>query len=193
MKQRWPLVLIGVLLIAVVVKYTYLWLGGDSAAPVAASQESPALALKRLENMRLAAAAVPGKEELYKQASADLAEREKGLLKAENRQQAQVALLELVQNVARSNGIDARGNQEFRDKVVNSDYGEVSVTVTFNCGIEQLVNMLTAIGNQPETLATNEIHVSGGNDKQKKVSVRLSVSAAVPRKLIPEKKGVAAF
>jgi hypothetical protein len=35
--------------------------------------------------------------------------------------------------------------------------------------------------------------VNGGNDKQKRVQVRLSVSAAVPRKLLPEKKGGPAF
>jgi hypothetical protein len=59
--------------------------------------------------------------------------------------------------------------------------------------MEQLVNLLAAIGNQPEILATNEIHISGGSDKNKNVQVRMVVSAAVPRKLLPEKKGLAAF
>jgi hypothetical protein len=98
-----------------------------------------------------------------------------------------------VQTIARSNGVDARGIQEFRDKVLTNDYGEVTVAMQFSCGIEQLVNLLTAIGNQPQILATNEIHVTGGADKQKRVQVRLSVSAAAPRKLLPEKKGVSAF
>jgi len=56
-----------------------------------------------------------------------------------------------------------------------------------------LVNLLTAIGNQPQILATNEIFVNGGADKQKRVGVRLSVSAAVPRTLLPAKKGASAF
>ena len=65
--------------------------------------------------------------------------------------------------------------------------------LTFTCGMEQLVNMLGAIANQPDLLATDEIHIAGGNDKKKNVQVRLSVAAAVPRKLIPERKGVGAF
>jgi len=106
--------------------------------------------------------------------------REAGLLKADTDQQAQVALLDLVQNTARVNQVEIRGSQEFREKVLDDDYGEVSVTVAFTCGMEQLVNLLAAIGNQPEILATNEIHISGGNDKNKNVQVRMVVSAAVP-------------
>jgi hypothetical protein len=55
------------------------------------------------------------------------------------------------------------------------------------------VNFLAALANEPEILATNEIQVSGGNDKKKNVQVRLSLSAVVPRKLVPEKKGLATF
>jgi hypothetical protein len=35
--------------------------------------------------------------------------------------------------------------------------------------------------------------VAGGNDKKKNVQVRLSLSGVVPKKLVPEKKGVATF
>lgn len=178
------LVLLAVL---VVVKYAFL---GDSSVPVVAAQEDSAPAAeRRLDSLRKAAAAVPAEEELYKKASAELRARETGLLKAGTEQEAQVALLDLVQNTARVNQVKIQGSQEFRDKALNGDYGEVSATVAFSCGIEQLVNLLAAIGNQPEILATNEIHISGGNDKNKNVQVRLVVSAVVPRKLLPEKKG----
>ena len=190
MKRRAPLVLIAGLVAALILKYFVL---GDHETQVVGAQDSVPMAEKRLDNMRKVASTVPGKEEMYNKAAAELAGREQGLIKASSVQQAQVALGELVQTIARSNGVDARGIQEFREKVLNKDYGEVSVAVQFTCGIEQLVNLLTAIGNQPQILATNEIHVSGGNDKQKRVQVRLSVSAAVPRKLLPEKKGVSAF
>jgi hypothetical protein len=144
---------------------------------------------RRLDNLRKAAAALSAEEAFYKKAEAELAGREKGLLKADTEQQAQVALLDLVQNTARANQVEIRGSQEFRDKVWNDDYGEVSVTVAFSCGMEQLVNLLTAIGNQPEILSTSSVQISGGSDKKKNVQVRLIVSAAVPRKLIPQKKG----
>jgi Tfp pilus assembly protein PilO len=190
MRRRTLLVALAVLLAAVILKYFVL---GGREAQVVGAQESIPMAEKRLDNMRKVAATVPGKEEIYKKAAAELAGREQGLIKADTVQQAQAALGELVQTIARSNGVDARGIQEFRDKVLNNDYGEVTVAVQFTCGIEQLVNLLTAIGNQPQILATNEIHVIGGSDKQKRVQVRLSVSAAAPRKLLPEKKGAPAF
>jgi len=191
MNRRLLYIVLIVLAVLVVVKYAFL---GDSGAPVvAARQDSIPSAEKRLDNLRKAAATLPAEEALYKKAAAELSAREVGLIKAGTEEEARVALLELIQNTARVNQVEIRGNQEFREKVLTDDYGEVSVTVAFTCGIEQLVNLLAAIGDQPEILATNELHISGGNDKNKNVQVRMVVSAAVPRKLLPEKKGVAAF
>ena len=66
--------------------------------------------------------------------------------------------------------------------------GEIGQTVAFTCGIEQLVNLLAALANEPQQiLATKEISVVGGNDKKKNVQVKLTVSALVPRKLIPKR------
>ena len=90
------------------------------------AEESVPAAERRLERLRQIASTIPGKEELYKKAAGQLAEREKSLLKANTVEQARVTLFEMVQNIARSNGIDARGSQEFRDKAVNNDYGQVS-------------------------------------------------------------------
>jgi predicted RNA-binding protein YlqC (UPF0109 family) len=67
------------------------------------------------------------------------------------------------------------------------------VEVSFTCGIEQLVNLLAALGDQPQLVATEEIRVNHGNDKKKNVQVRLMVAAPVVGKLIPKKKGLAAF
>ena len=188
--RRSLFVLVGGVAAILLVKFAFV--RGGSTAVVQAEESVPA-AERRLERLRQIASTIPGKEELYKKAAGQLAEREKSLLKANTVEQARVTLFEMVQNIARSNGIDARGSQEFRDKAVNNDYGQVSVMLTFTCGMEQLVNMLGAIANQPDLLATDEIHIAGGNDKKKNVQVRLSVAAAVPRKLIPERKGVGAF
>jgi|ERR1035438_1311547 hypothetical protein len=191
MNRRVLYIVLLVLSVLVVLRYTVF---SDSGAPVvAAQQDSIPAAERRLETLRKVAATVPAEEALYKRAAAELSAREVGLLKADTEQQAQVALLDLVQNTARVNQVEIRGSQAFSEKILNDDYGEVSVTVAFNCGMEQLVNLLAAIGNQPEILATNEIHISGGSDKNKNVQVRMVVSAAVPRKLLPEKKGQAGF
>jgi hypothetical protein len=69
----------------------------------------------------------------------------------------------------------------------------VSVGQEFTCGIDQLVNFLAAIANQPEILATESIYIGAHGDKNKTVLVRLTLTGVVPRKLVPEKKGLASF
>ena len=166
----------------------------DTPAAVVASAESVPIAERRLERMRQLAATVPGEEAVLQQARAELTAREAGILKADTAAQAGAQLLDVIRNAAMANGIDARGAEEVnRVKPLANDYGEVSVTVTFTCGIEQLVNFLAGLANEPQILATNEINVSGGNDKNKNVQVRLSLSGVVPKKLAPERKGALPF
>lgn len=165
----------------------------DSAvAPVVAAADSIPLAERRLERLRLLAATVPGKETVFQQARAEVQSREAGILKADTAPQAQAQLMDVIRRVAMANGIDARGAEELRVRPLANDYGEVLVAVTFTCGIEQLVNFLAALANEPQIIATDEINVTGGNDKKKFVQVRLSLSGVVPKSLIP-KKGVATF
>jgi len=167
---------------------------GDHAAPVVAAAESIPQAEQRLEQLRRIAGTVSGKEALKKQADAELAAREKGLIPGDTEAQARAHILELIAKVAHAEGIDTRGMEDFHDKVLSPDYGEIAVTVSFTCGIEQLVNFLAALSNQPQILATNEIRVAGGGDKKKNIQVRLSVAGLVRRKLLPtEKKGLAGF
>lgn len=191
LSRRQVFMLVGSLAAALVLRFGFY---GDQTAPVVAASESPAQAEHRLDSLRRIDATVPGKEAVKKQVDAELAAREKGLLQADTEAQARAQLLELTTNIARSNGIETRGMDEFHDKAISPDYGEISVTVSFNCGIEQLVNFMAALSNQPQILATNEIRATGTNDKKKNLQVRLSVSGLVPRKLLPvEKKGLAAF
>jgi hypothetical protein len=166
---------------------------GGASADVVAPSESIPKAEQRLERVRKLAAMLPGKEAVLKQAGAELALREKGLIVADTYQQAQGQLLSLIQKTAQSNGFSAPGAESMNVKPLGNDYGEVSVNVAFNCGIDQLVNFLAAIANQPELLATNEINISGGSDKKKNLLVRLSLSGVVPKKLLPAKKTGGAF
>lgn len=177
--------------VAAILLVRFVFFSDSAPAAIAATDTIPA-AEKRLEKVRQIAATVPGKDELLKEAKGELADREKGVLKADTEAQAQAQLLELVQGIAHANGIDARGMQEFRGVPVSDDYGEIWTTVAFACSIDQLVNLLTALGNQPQILATHDIHVNGGNDRKKVVQARVSVSALVPRQLIP-KRGAASF
>jgi hypothetical protein len=173
--------------IAVILFFRYVVLADRSPAVVAASESAP-MAEKRLARLRQIAATVPGKEALMKLATGELDSREKGMLKAETGAQAQAQLQELLHKVGASNGIDIRGVEDARVKPFGSDYGEVSVTVRFTCLIEQLVNLLAALANEPELLSTNQIQITGGADKNKAIQVRLTLSGVVPKKLALEKK-----
>ena len=189
--RRLILLLLGALLLIAVLRFGVY---GDRPTQVVAASESIPAAENRLERLRRVAATVPGKETLFKQVSAELETREKGILKADTAAQAQAQLLNVIHTIAAANGIDARGAEGFPPpKPLAADYGDVSVPVTFTCGIDQLVNFLAALANEPEILATDEIQIAGGNDKKKNVQVRLTLSGVVPRKLVPEKKGLAAF
>jgi hypothetical protein len=165
----------------------------QSASAVAASMDSIPVAERRLARLRQVAATVPGKQALLKQVSGELAAREKGTITVETAAQAQAQLLEVIRRVGQANGIDARGAEEWRVRPLAVDYGEVSVAVSFTCRIEQLVNFLASLANEPELLATNEIRISAANPKEKAVLVRLSLSGVIPKKLVPEKNGLAAF
>jgi Tfp pilus assembly protein PilO len=183
------LVMLG-LLVAVILRFG---LSNDSASVVVAPSDSIPAAEHRLERLRQVAATVPGKEEVLKKALAELETRHAGMLNADTSAQAQAQLIQVIRRVAMANGIDARGAEEMRVRPLANDYGEVSVTVTFSSAIEQLVNFLAALANEPQILATNEINISGGTDKKKNVQVRLGLSAVVPKKLVPAKRGLAAF
>lgn len=190
--DRKTLLLLGVMLVLLIAVLKYRVFGDAQSQVVAPADSIPAAEL-RLQRVRQLAALVPGREAVLKLASADLAVREKGLITADTAEQAKAQLLDVIHRVAAANGIDARGLDQSSVKALANDYGEVTVGVTFGCGIEQLVNFLSQIANEPEILATNEIHVSGGADKKKNVQVRLSLSGVVPKKLVPAKKGLGAF
>jgi hypothetical protein len=163
--------------------------GSSSTPKRAGGAATIPLAEARLKHLRELASTVPAKEELAKKAKAELADRETGMLTADNEDQAKAKLLELTQKIARGNQIDVRGMQQFGDRILSKDYGEVSATVQFNCDVAQLVNFLSALGTQPQLLSTNEIRIAGNRDPKKNLQVRLNVAGVVPAKLIPHKGG----
>jgi hypothetical protein len=163
----------------------------DDAAAIAA--QGIAAAEKRLARMRQLAAQVPGREEVYKQAAAELALREKRILQAGTAAQAQAQLLDIVRRVAKAQNppVEIRASEFGPVRALGEDYGEVPVTVTMECGIDQMLNLMAELTAQQPMVATNELRVYSANQKQKTVNVRLFVTAAVAKRLVPEKKGAA--
>ena len=118
-----------------------------SPTVVAATEDIPA-AEARLKRVREIVATLPMLEERAKQAQADLDAREKGILKADTAAQAQASIQDLLHRVGAANGIDIRGFEDQRIRPLGKDYGEASVSVRFNCSIDQLVNFLAALAQE---------------------------------------------
>ncbi|HLJ47770.1 MAG TPA: type II secretion system protein GspM [Bryobacteraceae bacterium] len=175
-----------------------IWIGtspSSSSVKVVAPVESPDQVEKRLDKLRQTAATVPAKEEIYKQVSHELAEREKGMILADTAAQAQARLLQIVRTVAQNQAppLEVRQVELSQPKSFGDAYGEVAVSITVDCRTDQLVNFISFLSAQPELLSTEDIRFGLANMKQKSMPVRLTIAAIVPRKLIPEKKGGIAF
>jgi len=172
-----------------------LALPADTPAKLARSLDSIPVAEKRLTRLRQLSGSVPGKEEVLKRVSAELTQRQTGIIQAETGPQAQAQLLEIIRRVAKAQTppLDAKSAELGQITRLSDDYGEVQVSVALECRIEELVNLLADLTKQPEVLATKEVRVSLANGKEKTLGVRLTVSGLVPRRLVPEKKGLASF
>jgi hypothetical protein len=159
---------------------------------VSARDDSVRMAEHRLQRLRELAAAAPGREQLSNQIARDFALREKTLIAAGSAELAQEKLLETVRRLAKSpaSGLDIRSQELGRPKPY-ADFGQVSVTLSMSCRIDQLVNFLSDLTTQPESLGTEELHISGINADTKIMQVRLVVGALVSAKLLPNKKGLA--
>jgi hypothetical protein len=165
-----------------------------STVAVAAAADSVTLAEKQLAKLREAAATLPQKQEILKQVSGDLALREKGLIVADTAQQAQQQIILVLRQLGRAENppVEIRSQEIGTVRPLDRDYGEVLVSVQIECGIDQLVNILVGLAARPELIASNDLHVNSTNAKEKTISVRLTVSGVVPRKLVPTKKGAGA-
>jgi hypothetical protein len=170
----------------------YVATSKDSSAPVvvAPTTESIPAAEQRLNRMRQSVARVPGKEEVLKTAAFDLSQREKGLLDAETAPQAIDQLSTIIRKIARAQAppVEIRNMELGQPQAYGDAYGIVTVAITTECRIEQLVNMMADISARPELVATNDMRISAGNPKEKTVNVRLSIAGLVPRKLVPQRR-----
>jgi len=164
-------------------------------APVTAGADSVATAGKRLARVRQLAAELPARDADLKTATDQLADREKGLIQADTLAQAQAQLLQVARRLtaAQSPPIDLRNVELGQARPLGNDYGEISVPLSFECRIEQLLNLLADITSQPELLAPSGLRITAASEKDKTVNVRLMLSGVVPRRLVPEKRAAGAL
>jgi hypothetical protein len=150
---------------------------------------------KRLKSLRRLAGGVPAREEIDRRFSGELAKREKGLINAETTAQAQAQLLQIVRKVgqAQTPPLQVSGSEFSPVKPFGSAYGEVTVTISAECGIEQILNFMADLANQKELIATSSLQLGQAHPKKKTLPVRMTISGLVPKKLVPEKKAEVAF
>ena len=168
---------------------------GGGSAKISAPVDSIDRTQKRLAMLRTQAATLPGKEAVLQQVSLELAEREKGLIAGDTAEQAQAQLLQVIKRVAQQQmpPLDLGQVELGRPRPFGTAYGQVSVSITVTCRIEELVNFLAALSAQPELAATEEIRFGTSHPKQKTMPIRLTISGLVARRLVPVRKGLGEF
>lgn len=171
----------------------YFWPSGGPG--VVGAVNSVEAQEKRVTKLRRLSVAAPSREEILKKVSAELDRREKGLIRAETAPQAQAQLLQIARRVAQVQQppVLFKSTEFAAPRPFGNAYGEVAMTVNIECGIEQIVNLLADMSNQPELVSVSDLQFSQVLGKQKVVPVRITFTGIVPRKLVPEKKGGAGF
>jgi hypothetical protein len=197
-RDRRALVILGGALVVGGLLYWYSNTSPSSSsgsAKISIAVDSVDRTQKRLAMLQRQAATLPGKEAVLKQVSLELAEREKGLVPGDTAEQAQAQLLQIVKRVAQQQmpPLDLGQVELGRPRTFGTAYGQVSVSITLTCRIDELVNFLASLSAQPELTATEEIRFGTSHPKQKTMPVRLTVSGLVARRLVPVRKGLSEF
>src|SRR5580698_8748562 len=165
----------------------------DKSAPAAVAVSlSSAQLRQRLTLLRQTAAVLPVREAFLKQSSADLADRERGIIPGDTAAQAQSELLQTATRVGKANQLDVRSG-DFGAPKAFGDYAIVYATVSFDCHPEQLLNFLADLTREQELIVPSEERIVSGNPKEKTMTVRMVLAGVVAKKLIPEKKSAGAF
>jgi hypothetical protein len=181
---------------AIVLMAMYFWPVETASAPAVGMYQTIPGAETRLGKLRKQATFLPSRDISEKKVASVLAEREKGLLKAETAAQAQALLLQIVRRTCdqQTPPIQIRGSSFGAPRPANEFYGEVNVTLGFTARIDQVVNVLSELAMQPELIAIDRVTIGQANEKQKDVPVQLVVTGLVPKSLVPEeKKGLLRF
>jgi len=194
-RDKRALIVLGAALVLALIVWLATSSPSSSSAKVVAPVENIGRDEKRAATLRTAIATVSGKEAVLKQAAGELAEREKGLIPGDTAEQAQAQLLQIMRRVVRSQAppLDIRSSELGQPRGYGDAYARVTVSVNLECRIDELVNLLAALSAQPEAISTDDIRCGAANPKSKVMPVRLTVSGLVPRKLLPEKKGLPAL
>jgi len=191
---------LGILGVALAAAALYLfWPAGGTDVVQTASTESVDSAEQRLVRLRRLAATVPAKEAVLKDVNAELALREKGLIRADTGAQAQAQLIQILKQLGQQEDphVELRSIQLGPLTPLGDSYGVAYVSVLIECRIEQLVNFLAASAARQELIFPQSIEIAASNPKEKTLRVTLTVGGMIPKALVAkptaDKKGANAF
>lgn len=126
-------------------------------------------------------------------AAAELATLEQALARLESQalvsatsELAQAEMRTLIGDLLAAEGIAMAGSRFGQIALVGDNYAEIPITVDFNCGIEQFVNLTTAVANSPRLLVTRRIRIRPGAQETKAVQVQLTVAGYLPAERTPD-------
>jgi Tfp pilus assembly protein PilO len=168
----------------------FFWPASDSAVkPVAiAVANTPAGLEQQLQRLRIKESQVPVKLGLAKDLQGQLAAREKGLIIADTLPQAQAILAQTVRQVARQEGFDFRNVSIGAPAIMGGEYGLISVQISAECSIEQVVNFLADLTKRSELMSTEDMRINLANPKNKSLQFSATISGLVPKSLVHEKR-----
>lgn len=161
-------------------------LSSGSGRQIRAQRPPTASLLATLALRRSVAAALPEKQKALRRVITELATRENSLIPGDTAPQAQAQLLQVLRNVATQQQppleikqFDLPPPRQFDD-----EYGEVLVSITIRCTIEQVLNLIADLTAEPDAIATDEISLILANQDLKTLQVRLTVTGLVRLSLI---------
>lgn len=140
---------------------------------------------KRLHKYRALVSLVGTAETDWKALERRLLEAEKGLLDSKTAPLAPAELQDRVKQLLTQQGIEPRAINFLPVRVLppgDSGYSAVSLSLVFECAVDQLANLLTLFQSAGKTLAVENLFVDAvnrGEKARKTVSVRMVVRAVM--------------
>ena len=144
------------------------------------STSSVEAAEKRLRRLQQMAQQKPARAAEAEAAARSLAEAEQGLLQGATPALASAEMQQILKDLLVAQGIAMASSEFGAVKPAGEHYAQVLLTVVFACGIEQWINLMTAIRNAPRVLATLDQRLTAADPKNKTVQARLTVAGYIP-------------
>jgi hypothetical protein len=185
--RRALFILLGALVVVAMVQW---WPSGEDAV-TAAPTNTVEQAEMRLQRARRIAAATRERTAEKQAAEKELQTLEQGMLRAESAALAHAALAQKLRALGRrqSPAVEFRTVENGPIELWEGSWARMQLAVSLDCTVDQLVNLLADVSSQPELISVAEMHVSAASDRAKRMPVRITFAALLPRAMAPLKKG----